>query len=132
MVAALPFLGVILRDPRLVGLCCGAMTWASVALLTQVGASRAALDSHAHVPSVPILKWPAVEADAIFQTCSTEDATRLRELAKQLAEVAPPGSTIITDPRPDGREGELFWPLKVLRPDLKVSTTGGATAVDPE
>ena len=73
-----------------------------------------------------------VEADAIFQTCSTEDATRLRELAKQLAEVAPPGSTIITEPRPDGREGELFWPLKVLRPDLKVSTTGGATAADPE
>ena len=132
MVAALPFLGVVLRDPRLVGLCCGAMTWASVALLTQLGASRAALDSHAHVPSIPILKWPAVEADAIFQTCSTEDATRLRELAKQLAEVAPPGSTIITDPRPDGREGELFWPLKVLRPDLKVSTTGGTTAADPE
>lgn len=132
MVAALPFVGFMLRDPRWVGVACGVMTWASVALLTQLGASRAVLDSHAQVPDLPVLGWPAVEADAIFATCSTEDATRLRELAKQLAEVAPLGSTIITEPRPDGREGELFWPLKVLRPDLKVSTDSGASSPSPD
>ena len=128
LLAGLPFAGAVLRDPRLVGAACGIMTWATVALLTQVGASRAALDAHAHVPRLPVLEWPAVEADAIFRTCSTDDATRLRQLATQLAEVAPLGSTIITEARPDGREGELFWPLKVLRPDLKVSTAPAASS----
>jgi hypothetical protein len=44
----------------------------------------------------------------------------MRLLATQIAEVAPIGATITTPARPDGREGELFWPLQVLRPDLRV------------
>ena len=132
MVAALPFVGSVLRSARFVSMSCGVMAWASVALLTQLGASRAALDSYAQVPNLPVLQWPMVEAEAIFKTCSTEDATRLRKLALQLAEVAPPGSTIITEPRPDGREGELFWPLQVLRPDLKVSTSAAPAAEDTD
>ena len=132
LVVALPFLGALLADRRVLGVVCACMTWATVALITQLGAARAAIDSHAQVPELPVLSWPAVEADAIFQTCSTEDATRLRELAIQLAEVAPKGSTIITEARPDGREGELFWPLKVLRPDIKVSTSGPEAPTEME
>jgi hypothetical protein len=44
----------------------------------------------------------------------------MRLLARQIADVAPLGAIITTTSRPDGREGELFWPLQVLRPDIKV------------
>ena len=128
VVAALPFVAAALRDVRVVGVSCGIMAWSTAALLTQLGATRAIMDTHAQVPALPILEWPAVETEPIFNACSTEDATRMRQLAIQLAEVAPAGSTIITEPRPDGREGELFWPLQVLRPDLKVSTSASEPA----
>jgi len=120
-VVALPFVGMLLRSRRAIALVCLACSWPTWALLSQLGAERGRLDTEAQVPSGFVLKWPPVEVRPLFDACSTEDATRLRNLAFQLAEVAPEGSTIITEPRPDGREGELFWPLRVLRPDLKVA-----------
>jgi len=120
-VAALPFVGLILTSRRALILVCMACAWPTWALLSQLGAERSRLDTEAQVPSWIVLEWPLVETRPLFDACSTEDATRLRNLAFQLAEVAPEGSTIITEPRADGREGELFWPLRVLRPDLKVA-----------
>jgi len=120
-IAALPFLGLILRKRLAVTTLSLLCLWPSAALITQLATVRAAQDPQAQLPSVMEVTWPKVDAAPLFQACSTEGATRLRNLAVQLAEVAPEGSTIITEPRSDGREGELFWPLRVLRPDLKVA-----------
>jgi len=120
-VVALPFVGLMLRQGRWMAVVSIVGLWPTAALLSQLGTARAALDPQAVVPDLPVIAFPVVEVRPIFDSCSTEGATRLRNLALQLAEVAPPGSTIITDALPDGREGELFWPLRVMRPDLKVS-----------
>ncbi len=118
--AAVPFLAAVLSSPMSRRIAVGLALWPTFALLTQVAEVRAELDAEASVPELPVLRWPLVDARPIFDACSTEDATHLRNMAFQLAAVAPEGSTVITDARPDGREGELFWPLLVLRPDLKV------------
>ena len=120
-VVSLPFLGLVLKSRKVLMFACIGCTWPTLALMSQLGAERSRLDSEAHVPDWGVVGWPRVDARPLFDACSTEDATRLRKLAFQLAEVAPEGSTIITEPRPDGREGELFWPLRVLRPDLKMA-----------
>jgi hypothetical protein len=119
VLVCLPFVGLLLKTRSIVAGAVVVMLWPTAALVTQVADVRAALDKEALVPSVPVISWPTVDARSIFDSCSTEDATHLRNMARQLAAVAPEGSTIITDALPDGREGELFWPLRVLRPDLK-------------
>jgi len=119
VLVCLPFVGPLVRRQTVLFLGVVGMIWPTAALLTQVASVRSVLDSEAHVPEVPVLSWPVVDARPIFDSCSTEDATHLRNTAYQLAAVAPEGSTIITEALPDGREGELFWPLRVLRPDLK-------------
>lgn len=130
-IAALPFAGLVLKSPRVTAVAVLIGLWPTVALMTQLGAERASRDASAWVPSVPVVSVPSVDAGPIFNSCSTDDATRLRNLAIQLAEVAPKGSTIITDALPDGREGELFWPLRALRPDLKVQPRYEGSEVDP-
>jgi lambda repressor-like predicted transcriptional regulator len=121
-VVMLPFLGAVIRTRRttIAAVLLGA--WPTLALLTQLGAERADRDTDARVPTVPVVLLPSVEVGPIFDACSVDDATRWRNLAIQLAEVAPRGSTIIAEALPDGREGEIIWPLRVLRPDLKVQT----------
>lgn len=121
-VVVLPFLGTWIRTRRatITAVLLGA--WPTLALLTQLGAERAERDTDAWVPTVPVVALPAIDVGPIFDACSVDDATRWRNLAIQLAEVAPKGSTIIAEALPDGREGELFWPLRVLRPDVKVQT----------
>lgn len=114
MVAALPWAGAVLPAflaPLLLPL--------SVAVITQVGAERAARDPTARVPAVPVLSWPPVDAAAIFEDSSTDGATALRQRAAELAEELPRGATVTVQRRPHGREGELLWPLKVARPDLR-------------
>ncbi len=120
-VVALPYFGALLRARASLCCVCILLVWPTWALLSQLAAERAELDPEAHVPNWVVVEWPKVDTRPLFNAFSTEDATRLRKLAFQLAEVAPEGSTIITEPLPDGREGELFWPLRVLRPDLKMA-----------
>ena len=131
-VCMLPFLGVWLRSNRLTAIGALLGLWPTLALLTQLNAERGARDTMARLPSVPVVAWPAVDTGPLFNACSVDDATRWRQLAIQLAEVAPIGSTIVADQLPDGREGELLWPLRVLRPDLKVDTRPQISGVDPE
>jgi hypothetical protein len=120
VVVALPFLGAVITRPLLLWGSTIVLLWPTTALMTQIAHTRIALDPDAFVPDVPMVSHPSVDARTIFDACSTEGATRMRQMAFQLAETAPQGVTIVTDARPDGREGELFWPLLVLRPDLKV------------
>jgi hypothetical protein len=120
VVAALPYVGMILPRPAIVWAATLVFLWPTAAMLTQVAHVRSVLDPDARVPDVMVVEWPEVDARTIFSACSTEGATRMREVALQLVETAPQGVTIITEALPDGREGELFWPLRVLRPDLKV------------
>ena len=98
---------------------CLLLSWPTAALMTQLAQYRAEQDPMAQVPGALIAPFP-IDVRPLFDACSTPDATRMRLLAEQIAEVAPHGATITTPARPDGREGELFWPLQVLRPDIKV------------
>ncbi|MAY80088.1 MAG: hypothetical protein CL930_04800 [Deltaproteobacteria bacterium] len=120
VVVALPFLGAVFTRSLVLWGTTVALIWPTAALMTQIAHMRMAMDPDALIPDVPMVSHPSVDARIIFDACSTEGATRLRQMAFQLAETAPQGVTIVTDARPDGREGELFWPLMVLRPDLKV------------
>jgi len=121
--ASLPLAGAALRGRRALGIGLVALLlWPTAGVLTQLGEYRKAQDPLAWTPGVPAI-WFPFDPRPIFDACSTPDATRMRLLAHQIAEVAPEGATITTPPRADGREGELFWPLQILRPDLKVRPT---------
>ena len=45
----------------------------------------------------------------------------MRQEAFRLAQELQPGQSHSIERRLHGREGELIWPLKVLRPDIEVS-----------
>ena len=77
----------------------------------------------AAVPDVPVISIPQVDAGPLFDESSTEDATALRAQAKELARTLPTGATVTVTRRPHGREGELVWPLRVARPDIKFEYT---------
>ena len=102
-----------------------ARRWAAVlllptaALLTQVSAYRATADPTARVPTLPTVPIPPVDAQPLFDESSTEGATALRAEAAALATTLPEGATVTVERRPHGREGELVWPLRVARPDVR-------------
>lgn len=114
IVALLPWAGALL--PRWTA---ALLVLPTVALLTQVGAHRAMADPTADVPTLPVVPIPAVDAGSLFDESSTDDATALRAKATALAESLPEGATVTIERRPHGREGELVWPLKVFRPDVR-------------
>lgn len=116
---ALPWVGRLLPGRWLV-LPVLLLLWPTAAVITQVSAERATRDPQAQVPALPVVAVPAVDAAALFDEASTDDATALRALAAELAESLPPGATLRVRRRPHGREGELLWPLQVARPDLRI------------
>jgi hypothetical protein len=120
-VVSLPFFGPLIKDSKMLFALTILGIWPTSAVLTQLAVERTSRDPQATVAAFPTVNWPQVNTTVLFDACSTDGATHLRNLAYQLAEMAPKGSTIITEARADGREGELFWPLQVLRPDLKVA-----------
>ncbi len=92
----------------------------TAALITQVGAYRAVEDPLSGVPEYPTLVFPDVDARALFDEASTRDATGMRAEAEALARTLPQGARHAVRRLPHGREGELVWPLKVLRPDVVI------------
>jgi hypothetical protein len=44
----------------------------------------------------------------------------MREEAARMAAELPTGATVRVPRRAHGREGELIWPLRVARPDVRV------------
>jgi hypothetical protein len=115
LIAVLPWVGAML--PR------GLETlllWPTAALVTQLAVYRSQADPQVQVPEVPAIEIPAVDARQIFDECSVEDATAMRMRAYELAEELPQGETLTVERLPHGREGELLWPLKVLRPDVRI------------
>ena len=116
--AALPWAGLLL--PRWAA---PALLVPAAALVTQVARARAAYDPLAGVPDLPVVTWPAVDADRVFADCSTPGATAMREQARRLAATLPEGATVTVAHRPHDREGELTWPLRVLRPDVHIVVT---------
>ncbi len=115
VVAVLPWAGAAL--PRWSA---AALLVPTLAVLTQVAAYRAGADPTAQVPAVPVLPLPPVAAGPLFDESSTEDATAMRTRALELAETLPPDATVTLERRPHGREGETAWPLRVLRPDVRI------------
>ncbi len=115
VVVLLPWAGLAL--PRVFSLL---LLVPTVALITQVGAHRDVMDPEAGVPDYPSLTFPPVDARALFDDASTRGATALRREAHELARTLPPGATVTVRRRPHGREGELVWPLRVLRPDVRI------------
>ena len=117
-VALLPWVGRLVPSWTHLGL-----LWPALAVLTQVAHHRAAADPMAAVPDVPVISSPQVDAGPLFDESSTEDATALRAQAEELARTLPKGATVTVTRRPHGREGELVWPLRVARPDIKFEYT---------
>jgi hypothetical protein len=115
LVALLPWAGAVL--PRGVE---ALLLWPTAAVITQVAAVRADLDPSAGVPTLPVVAPPEVDARPLFNEASTRGATAMRAEATRLAAELPEGATIEVERRAHGREGELTWPLQVLRPDVRV------------
>lgn len=95
----------------------------TVALVCQVGVYRAEMDRGAVVPRLPVLDVPAVDARLLFDESSTRDATVMRQEAARLAEELPANAPYEIQRRPHGREGEVVWPLRVARPDVRIVVT---------
>lgn len=127
LAAALPFLGPLLPRPALAVPAALLPLVPALALLTQLGAERARRDPEAGVPALPVLPWPQVGVAALFEDASTDGATALRRQAADLAATLPPGATVRVQRRDHGREGELAWPLRVARPDLRVEVVPAGT-----
>jgi hypothetical protein len=115
MLALLPWVGALVPRPT-----AALLLVPTFAVLSQVASYRAQADPTALVPAVPVLPIPPVGAGALFDEASTEGATALRAEAHQLAQSLPQGATVTVERRAHGREGELVWPLRVLRPDVKI------------
>jgi hypothetical protein len=96
------------------------LAWPTLALLTQLSAYRAELDPLSAPPSLPKFTPPRVNVQPLFENASTPNATDLREEAYRLADELEPGQVYRLKKRAHGREGELLWPLKVLRTDLEI------------
>jgi hypothetical protein len=115
VVVALPWAGLALpRGAELL------LLWPAAALVTQVAAHRATADVGAKVPVLPVVEAPEVDARALFDESSTRDATLMREEAARMAAELPTGATVRVPRRAHGRQGELIWPLRVARPDVRV------------
>lgn len=114
VVALLPWAGAALPRWGAAGL-----LWPTIAVITQVAAHRALADPTAGVPGVPVLSVPPIAAGPLFDESSTEGATALRAEAAALAISLPEGATVTVERRPHGREGELVWPLRIARPDVR-------------
>ncbi|HCH64653.1 MAG: hypothetical protein CL927_18545 [Deltaproteobacteria bacterium] len=95
----------------------------TVALISQVGMYRGEMDRGVRVPPLPMLDIPRVDPRLLFDESSTRDATLMRLEAHRLAETLPPDATYEIRRRPHGREGELAWPLRVARPDVRIVVT---------
>ena len=95
----------------------------TLALLTQLADYRHQMDPDALIPRLTPLTVPAVDSRLLFDESSTEGATRMRNKAAQLAVELPQGATYEIRRRPHGREGELVWPLRVARPDVRIVVT---------
>jgi hypothetical protein len=96
------------------------LAWPTLALLSQLAALRADLDPLSAPPSPFLISPPRIEVQPLFDNASTPDASELREDASHLADILEPGQSFTIERRLHGREGELLWPLQVLRTDLEI------------
>jgi len=95
----------------------------TLAVLTQVAHYRHHIDRDAVVPQFEPMELLAVDERLLFDEASTRDATRMRDKAAELARDLPRGATYEVRRRSHGREGELVWPLRVARPDVRIVVT---------
>ena len=118
VVPALLWVGIAV--PRVLSL---ALVIPTLALLTQLADYRHQMDPAASIPRLTPLTVPAVDSRLLFDESSTEGATTMRNKAAQLAVDLPQGATYEVRRLPHGREGELVWPLRVARPDVRIVVT---------
>lgn len=131
LAALLPFIGLPLRGARRSIAAALPLLWASSALVTQLALERARQDPEASVPLTWALSLPNVDAEALFDECSTRGATAMRREAGELARSLPVGATVEVEHRVHGREGELTWPLRIQRPDLQIRVRQNGPADPP-
>ena len=117
MVASLPWLGTVL--PTWSGLL---FTWPTIALMTQLSATRMELDPRANPPDLPTISPPSINTLVLFEDASTPFATQLREDGLRLAIEMEPGDEFTIERQPHGREGELLWPLQTARPEVQIES----------
>ncbi|MEE2751467.1 MAG: hypothetical protein VX519_08545 [Myxococcota bacterium] len=93
--------------------------WPALALASQLGGLRAIEEGLSPPPTV---RFPGLEDVTLqYQDSSICGAEDLQSLAAQLADTAGPNQEVVALRLRDGREGNLLWPLKALRPDLKTT-----------
>lgn len=100
--------------------------WPAGAVISQLSALRAAEEA---LPQRPQLAWVQdVDVTPLYLESSVCGAGELRALAQGLTEL-PPGATVSVPKLRDGRQGELVWPLRMARPDLRIQVDPGHAVV---
>jgi hypothetical protein len=96
--------------------------WPCLAFATQLGDLRSTEEGTSPRPQLswlrPINVEPAFEDGAI---CGGKE---LRKIAKKLVKSLPENAEVAAIRLRDGRESELFWKLRVARPDLHLVSIG--------
>ncbi len=93
--------------------------WPALALVSQVAGLRALEED---LPPKPMLLFPGLnDVTPQYRDISVCGGAELARLAERLAEEMPTDSEVVALRLRDGREGDLFWPLKAARPDLKLT-----------
>jgi hypothetical protein len=90
--------------------------WPCLAFSSQLGDLRNTEEGTAARPSLP---WVLpIDVEPSFEEGSVCGGKALRAMAKRLIQELPPNAEVAALRLRDGRESELFWKLRVARPDL--------------
>jgi len=96
--------------------------WPCLAFCSQLGALRA---SEEGMSPRPELGWVRpINVEPSFEEGGVCGGKELRSMAKGLIERLPEGAEVAAIRLRDGRESELFWKLRVARPDLRTVSIG--------
>ena len=117
--------GVALKDRKWVPFL---FLWPSLAFASQLGNLRAQEEGINPRPSIPF--FGAIDAEPSFEDGGICGGKELRDLAVELAERLPEGAEVAAIRLRDGREQELFWKLRLLRPDLQTTSIQAACCKD--
>jgi hypothetical protein len=109
--------GVALQDRKWAALL---FLWPSLAFVSELGQLRSQEEGLNPRPTVPFLGH--IDAEPSFEEGGICGGNELREMARQLAQKLPQNSEVAAIRLRDGREQELFWKLRELRPDLVLTS----------
>ena len=93
--------------------------WPCLAFASQLGHLRSMEEGLNPRPQMPFIG--PINVELSFEEGGICGGNELRDLAVQLSESLPINSEVAAIRLRDGRENELFWRLRILRPDLQLT-----------